>query len=150
MAVPVIAFACAAQEHNGMTNTAEAYVAALPDNCIYDDGYVCVEEATAETRFTDEVDESGMVGGNALRAWNVAWTDFQKLPDLSEEQRKLKHYKVGFSRDRGVIIVVLRPLRLPYLEDGKPAGISRGTIGPGVKYWIDQDTFEISKRLFQK
>ena len=131
-------------------NSAEEYVAGLPDNCVYEDGYTCAPEATGETGFTAAIDSSGMLSTVYLRAWNVSWEDFQQLDDLSDEQKKLKHYRVGFAQDDNNLIVVLRPLLLPWMEGGKPAGLSRGTIGPGVKYWIDKQSYTINKRLYQK
>jgi hypothetical protein len=146
--------ACSAGEGDNMGGiSAEEYVAGLPDDCTYDDGYTCADTANianTETAFTDGVDSNGMISGTYLWAWNVAWQDFTRLDDLTDEQKKLKHYRVGFSQDRENFIIVLRPLMLPYMEDGKPAGLSRGTIGPGVKYWIDRESRTITKRLYQK
>ena len=131
-------------------NSAEEYVAGLPDNCVYEDGYTCAPEATGETGFTGAIDSSGMLSTVYLRAWNVSWEDFQQLDDFSDEQKNLKHYRVGFAQDDNNLIVVLRPLLLPWMEGGKPVGLSRGTIGPGVKYWIDKQSYTINKRLYQK
>ena len=125
-------------------------VAGLPDDCAYDDGYTCLPVEGGETRFTGEVDDNGMVSAVYLQAWNTVWQDFRHLDDFSDEQKKLKHYRVGFAQDENNFIIVLRPLLLPWMEDGKPAGLSRGTIGPGVKYWVDKQSQAISKRLYQK
>ncbi len=138
-----------------MTTSAETgdeiidFVTSLEDRCAYDDGYVC-REGVVEDQFGSPESDQKMLPGAYLKAFAISQKDFASLSDLSEEQRKLKHYKIGFTESDTDFIVIYRALLLPNLVDGKPRGIVKGTFGITTKYWIDKNTYAIKDRKFYR
>ncbi|MDH3693017.1 MAG: hypothetical protein OER96_00405 [Gammaproteobacteria bacterium] len=138
-----------------MTTPAESddpviqYVINLDETCAYDDGYVCIEDVVEDQFGTPESNDK-MMSGAYLKAYSVSEKDFMSLSDLSEEQRRLKHYKIGFTENATDFIVIYRALILPNLIDGKPDGFSFGTFGITTKYWIDKQTYAIKDRKFYR
>lgn len=124
------------------------YVSGLDDDCVYGDGYVCVE-AGAEDDFIS-LDHPGrlLVPGPFLNAWSVSYRDFLDIGEMTDQQKRLKHYKIGFTQNDTQYIVVYQGLLLPMLEDGKVIGTMRATFGLTTKYWINKKSLEIEKRLF--
>lgn len=123
-----------------------AYVDALDDRCVYDHGYRCAEPA-ADDFIAREADDA-MVPGPYLAAWEASYRDFLELPEMTAEQKRLRHYKIGFAENETQFIVLYQGLLLPMLEDGEVVGTMRATYGISTKYWIDRDSLEIDKRLF--
>ncbi len=134
-----------------MTTSAESgdpvidFVKNASEDCAYDDGYVCREEVV-EDPFESSESNDKMLPGAYLKAYSVAQADFASLNHLSEEQRNLKHYKIGFTENATDFIVIFRALVLPNLTDGKPDGYSHGSFGITTKYGIDKKTYAISDR----
>lgn len=123
------------------------YVNSLTDDCVRTDGYACVE--IEESDFLSVAAEQAMLPGNYLEAWSRSYVDFQTLEELDAEQKRLKHYRIGFTEDDAHYIVLYRALLLPNVSaEGNVDGILRISIGMTTKYWVDKKTFAIVKRLF--
>jgi len=122
------------------------YVSRLDDRCVYDHGYRCIE--VIEDDFTRENPGRPWIPGPWLQAWSVTYRDFLDIEEMSGDQKKLMHYKVGFTENETQYIVLYQGLLLPMLEDGQPAGVMRATYGLTTKYWVNKKTLEIDKRLF--
>lgn len=125
-----------------------AYVSRLSAECSYGDGYVCAR--VEEDDFLRREPGRKLLPGPYLAAWEACYRDFLSLPDLSAEQKKLKHYEIGFTENEREIVVLFKALLLPRIENGKPRGLMRATLGRSVKYRLDRHTLEIRERLFQK
>lgn len=125
------------------------YVNRLDLDCTLTDGYVCA--GVEEDSFMQPASWQRMIPAIYMQAWQVAYEDFRQISDLTEEQKDLKHYKLGFTENDTQYIVVLLGLALPYIdEQGKPNGIVSAVYGRSTKYWIDKKSNEIVKRLFYK
>ena len=128
------------------TEASKAWVKALDNACVYDDGYVC--KRTLEDDFLSPAADSAMIPGLWMIAWSAALTDFNANDELSSDARDLKHYKIGFSQNDEHYIVLFRALLLPQLKNGEIVGILRTSIGQTTKYWIDRDTFTVAQRQY--
>ena len=124
------------------------YVAGLEEDCILEHGYRCAD--TSEDDFLSAAAHQRMIPAAYLTAWQVCYEDLQSQPDLSAEQKALKHYKIGFTHNDTEYIVLFQALLLPEIVDGEPKGTIRATFGRSTKYWVNRDTLAISKRLFMK
>ena len=125
------------------------YVNQLDLDCTVTDGYVCAE--VEEDSFMRPESWQKMIPAIYMQAWQAAYEDFRQIPDLTQEQKDLKHYKLGFTENDTQYIIVLLGLALPYIdEQGKPNGIVNAVFGRSTKYWIDKKSNEIVKRLFYK
>lgn len=125
------------------------YVRGLETECVLTDGYVCRE--SEEDSFMQPESWQRMIPAVYMQAWQVAYEDFTRISDLSEAQKDLKHYKIGFTENDSQYIVVLLGLAVPYIdEQGKPNGIVSAVFGRSTKYWIDKRSKDIVKRLFYK
>lgn len=125
------------------------YVRGLDSDCILTDGYVCAN--IEEDSFMQPESWQRMIPAVYLQAWQIAYEDFTRIADLSEAQKDLKHYKIGFTENDSQYIVVLLGLAVPYIdEQGKPNGIVSAVFGRSTKYWIDKRSKDIVKRLFYK
>lgn len=124
------------------------YVRNLQTECALDHGYRCVE--IEEDDFLSLSSDQNMVPGLFLRAWQICYEDFKAIPDLTDEQKELKHYKIGFTQNDTHFIILLQGLLLPEMVDGEPVGTIRSVFGLSTKYWVDKSTFQISERLFLK
>ena len=124
------------------------YITGLEKDCILDHGYRCVE--SAEDDFLSAAAHQRMIPAAYLEAWQVCYEDFLSIPDLSDEQKALKHYKVGFTHNESEYVVLFQALLLPEIVDGEPKGIIRSTFGRSMKYRIDRDTLAINERLYMK
>lgn len=124
------------------------YVTRLGDACSYADGYVC--RPAVEDDFLRREAGRVLLPGPHLAAWEVCYRDFLAIPDLNDEQKKLKHYEIGFTENEREIVVLFKALLLPRLESGNPSGVLRATLGRSTKYRVDRRTLEIRERLFQK
>lgn len=122
------------------------YVANLDDDCIYDHGYRCIE--AAEDDFLGPGADRGLTPGSFLDAWSVSYRDFLDIPEMTADQKKLKHYKIGFTQNDTQYIILYQGLLLPMLEGGEVTGTMRATYGITTKYWIDKNTLTIVDRLF--
>lgn len=123
-----------------------AYVAGLPDDCVYDHGYRCME--VSEDDFISPRPDRAWTPGPYMNAWLVSYRDFQQITEMSAQQKELKHYKIGFTGNHTQYIVLYQGLLLPELKNGKVVGTMRVTFGITTKYWIDKKTLKIDKRLF--
>lgn len=124
------------------------YVSSLDDECVYDDGYRCLE--VSEDDFISRDPRRPWIPGSYLEAWSVSYRNFLEIPDMNAEQKKLKHYKLGFTENDTQYIILYRGLMLPRLENGKVVGTMRATFGLSTKYWIDKRTLKIDQRLFMR
>lgn len=125
------------------------YVRGLDSDCILTDGYVCAN--IEEDSFMQPESWQRMIPAVYMQAWQIAYEDFTRIADLSEAQKDLKHYKIGFTENDSQYIVVLLGLAVPYIdEQGKPNGIVSAVFGRSTKYWIDKRSKDIVKRLFYK
>lgn len=122
------------------------YVSGLDDNCVYDDGYQCIK--VSEDDFLKRNPERSLTPGPYLKAWSVSYQDFLGISEMTDEQKQLKHYKIGFTENETQYIILYQGLLLPLLENGKVVGTMRATFGLTTKYWIDKKTLKIDKRLF--
>ena len=131
-----------------MVKKSREYVSNLNETCSLDDGYVCIE--VEEDDFLVRNDERILIPGPYLQAWTVAYADFQTIKEMNDEQKALRHYKIGFTENKEEIIVYFGALLLPRIVDGKPQGVIRPTFGLPTKYWIEKQSLKIKKRLFLK
>ena len=122
------------------------YVKNLRVDCVLDHGYRCMD--IEEDDFLRPDSDKKMIPGVFLRAWEVSYADFKTIAELTDEQKELKHYKIGFTQNDDNFIVLFQGLLLPEIVDGVPSGIIRSTFGLSTKYWIDRHTLKINKRLF--
>ena len=131
-------------DHTTILNQSLNYIQDLPDNCALADGYTCLDDANiANTRTT-------AIPGNYLKAWSICYEDFLNIEDLTEEQKQMRHYKIFLSQEPNHYTVEFVGLLLPYVEQGHPVSVLTGVYGRSTKYWVDKNTFNISKRLFYK
>lgn len=124
------------------------YVRNMQADCVLDHGYQC-RQAEEDDFLSLDADRS-MVPGPYLKAWHICYGDFQAIAELTDEQKELRHYKIGFSENEAHFIVLFQGLLLPQIVDGNPVGTIRATFGLSTKYWVDKSTLEISQRLFLK
>lgn len=125
------------------------YINQLDVGCTLTDGYVCAD--VEEDSFMQPESWQRMTPAAYMQAWQIAYEDFQQISDLTQEQKNLRHYKVGFTENDAQYIIVLLGLALPYIDkQGKPDGIVNAVFGRSTKYWIDKDSKQIVKRLFYK
>lgn len=128
---------------------AKNYVSSLKDSCSYQNGYSCAD--VKENTFMTREGMAQLMPASYLEASAVALANFKTIEDLSAEQKKMKHYKVGLTEDADHYIVYFNALMLPQLDaNGKPVGIMRVTFGRSTKYWISKKDLSIQKRLFMK
>lgn len=129
--------------HEEAIRKALEYVRSLPLDCVLTDGYVCAEAD----------DESGApVGGEVpgawMRAWEVAYRDFLSIEDLTAEQKDLRHYRVSFAEDGENVVIELRGLLLPWIENGEPAGTLLAVFGRSTRYVVSRRELRIVSRHF--
>lgn len=122
------------------------YVSELDDSCTYDHGYRCLE--VSEDDFISRNPDRAWTPGPYLAAWSVSYRDFLHIDEMTDQQKQLKHYKIGFTENDSQYIILYQGLLLPRLDNGKVAGTMRVTFGLSTKYWINKQTLEIDKRLF--
>lgn len=122
------------------------YAASLAANCSLDDGYVCID--VEEDDFLSRNDTRILIPGPYLAAWAVAYADFKAIAEMTDAQKALHHYKIGFTENEKEFIVYFGALLLPNIIDGKPQGVIRSTFGLPTKYWIDKQSLKINQRLF--
>lgn len=106
-------------------------------NCGLNDGYNCDREGKY------------VIPGGVIRSLQIALADFNSL-DLDKEQKDLRNYHIKFEfNESDQLIVTFSALLLPKnSRDGQGKGLLKVSIGKSVKYWIDQNTFEIIDRKY--
>jgi len=124
------------------------YVLGLNVACTLTDGYRC--QSRDESQLL--MDPQSGVPAEYLQAWPVAYADFEQLEMLTAEQKKLRHYTVGFAERDGHYIVMLNALLLPELDmAGQPGGrLLRSTLGRSMRYEIDRQSLTIISRKFYR
>ena len=123
------------------------YVRGLSLDCTLTDGYECAK--IEEDQFLRPESWRKMIPALYLPAWQACYEDFLQIPELTEEQRDLRHYKVGFTENERTYIILLQGLQLPYVdENGQRKGVVGAVFGRSVKYWVDKRTLRIVQRLF--
>lgn len=140
--------------HDEQLNESLRYVRSLSDDCIYLDGYRCaevgLEKQQAAGSYAHLVDASGTLPAVVLPAWSIAYRQFLQEDRLTKEQKKLKHYRLGFRQEGELIIVLFRPLFLPRLESGKIVGTLRAVYGKEVKFVVDLENESVVNVLYGK
>lgn len=126
----------------------KVYVEGLPDDCTYDDGYLCVEPG--EDDFLSRESEAQLVPAVYVNAFATALAHFKGLEMLTDAQKKLMHYKIGFTEDNAHYIVLFRALLMPNIVDGKATGFATASFGMTTKIWIDKKTGDVVKHLFYR
>lgn len=137
--------------HLKIRQQAVDYVDNLSEDCTYTDGYQCALQSESDKqselnrRYKTAFDAHQTVSPVTLKAWSAAHTAFLELTDISAEQKKLKHYRIGFAQADGQTTVWFRPLLLPQIDDGEVVGLMRATIGQDVRITIANDTMAVAK-----
>lgn len=134
--------------NENLISIAKAYVNALDDDCIYDDGYQCVD--TIDADYQNVIDEKGTIAASTLLFWGPAYQTFLLESRLNDEQKKLKHYRIGFKLSEEGIEVLFRPLFLPLVKEGIAEGRIRATIGKEVKIMVSKKSYKVTKVLYGK
>ena len=127
---------------------ADSYVESLAQTCIYDDGYVCAEKT--DPFFYTRKSQQSLLPAVYLAVWPKAYEKFLSLPELSDAQKGLHHYKIGFAEEGEDYVVLFSALLMPRIEGGKAKGASRVTYGKATKIWVNKKTLEITKQLYLK
>ena len=123
------------------------FIKNLDRSCAYTDGYQC---HLSDPNFYSQEAQKSLVPAVYLPAWTIAYTAFLQLPNLSAEQKELTHYKIGFAEQDDQIVILFAPLFLPYFDAKEPKGISRGTYGQSLKFWVDKKSLIVTKHIFLK
>jgi len=143
-----IQVACVTMSNASPLDSMHKYVESLQDTCVYDDGYACAEPS--DTQFYQQTINKQLIDARYLQAWPAAYEKFDGLAELTKKQKDLRHYKIGFAEDSEHYIVYFGALLMPYIEDGKPVGVSRNTYGKSVKIWVKKSDKSVNKYLFLK
>lgn len=130
------------------TRDLKTYIENLDSSCAYQDGYTCAEKT--DPRFYSKESHQSMLPAVHVQAWTVAYEKFISLKELTDQQKQLHHYKIGFAEQGQYYIVLFLALRLPYFDNGKANGVSTGSYGMSVKMWVDKQSLSVSKQLFLK
>ena len=136
-----------AEQPDVPTQNSIRYVMQQVENCTLGDGYVCQpwDEMTVITN------PSSLVPAVYMQAWSAAYADFQASDELREEQKNLKHYKIGFAENQQHYLVIFSALLLPQISAaGKPEGLLRTTLGKSLRYEIDKQSLGIVSRKYYK
>ncbi len=127
----------------------DEYAKTVIPTCTLGDGYRCLD--IKEDDFISRESLQRLTPGQYLLAFKVAYEAFSKLPELTVEQRHLKHYRIGFTESPDSYIILFMPLLLPErIENDKPVGYATATFGKTVKFWIDKRSNQVSKHLYFK
>ena len=111
--------------------------------CVLDNGYVCSEEKEKAPGISG-------IAGVYVPVLIRAYEAFKEIQDLTNEQKRLEHYKISISDNDTEFLVEFGALLLPKIKNGKPDGIILMSIGRSTKLWIDKSTLKVNKRLFSK
>ncbi len=125
----------------------DAFISGLDAKCAYTDGYQCHQ---SDPSFYSQQSQQALVPAAYLSAWAVTSAAFAELSDLTEAQKDLRHYKIGFAEQDDQIVVLFSAIFLPYLEGDKAEGVSTGVFGQSIKFWVDKETMAITKKLYLK
>ncbi len=125
------------------------YAATQITDCTLADGYIC--EDISEDDFLSHQSLKQLMPAIYFPAWQVAYDAFQKLEDLSVQQKELKHYRIGMTESDDAYIILFSALLLPEkIVDNSPQGVTNITFGQTTKFWIDKQSLEVSKYLFYR
>lgn len=131
-----------------------AYVELQGDECVLVDAYQCQSNAPSPNEssrvFSDAIDLGGTLPALMVSTWPVALERFLADDMLSDEQKKLKHYRVGFSLSNQQVTVLFRPLFLPQMDQGEVVGRMRATIGRELRVTVDLTTLLVTKVIYGK
>ncbi len=122
------------------------YVESLSGDCVYDHGYRCIEPSGSD--FSAPESDRELLPGPYLEAWSASYRDFLDIAEMTSEQKRLRHYKIGFGETDTQYIILYQGLLLPTLENGEVTGTMRATYGISTRYRINKETLEIDERLF--
>jgi len=87
------------------------------------------------------------ISGNYLVVWNIVYADFNRIEDLSAEQKNLNEYEIAFGEDEQNYVITFTGRLLSEMEAKR---LNRIILGREMRYWIDKKTMRIAKRLFNK
>ncbi len=136
-----------AEPADKLTQMSIGHVMQQAGNCTLGDGYVCqpLDEMTIITN------PSNLTPGVYLQAWTTAYADFQALNALTDEQKNLKHYRIGFAENQQNYLVVFSALLLPQINaTGETEGLLRTTLGKSMRYELDKQTLSVVSRKYYK
>ncbi|MFC1665536.1 hypothetical protein ACFL17_07915, partial [Pseudomonadota bacterium] len=133
-----------ATAHDAILKQSTNYILSLKNNCTRTDGYKCMDKGAIENL------KKTLLPGNYLKAWSICYQDFLNIQDLTEEQKQLRHYNIRITEDKEHYVIEFQGLLLPYVENGRPVSVLTGIFGRETRYWVNKDTYAISKRLFYK
>ncbi len=124
------------------------YVNSHSQQCTLGDGYRCAPVTESQLLLNPQATVPALY----LQAWPAAYADFKRLAELSEEQKDLRHYTIGFAEQGDRYLVVFNALLLPEID---PAGMATGrllrsTLGRSMRYEIDQQSLKIISRKFYR
>lgn len=85
--------------------------------------------------------------GEFLKAWNICYSDFNKIADLSDKEKNLNNYDVFFMENKECFVIELIP---HLLSDEMAEILNKITLGRSTKYWVDKTDYQIKKRIFYK
>lgn len=78
------------------------YIESLDPSCLYQDGYTCIEKS--DPMFYGQKAQQSILAAGYFHAWNPAYETFLSLTELTEKQKDLKHYKIGFAEEGGSML----------------------------------------------
>jgi hypothetical protein len=122
---------------------AREWVAALPANILYTDGYVPAPNPPVATAGG----QRQMVPVSAALYFSRAWNTFLEQESLSDEQRLPHHYKIGHEVQGNVLTVVIQGLLMPRIVDGEPGDIMRVSFGPSMRLQFALDSGRLIETL---
>lgn len=124
------------------------YVLSYPQTCVVTDGYRCQSIDEAQIL----LQQQHAVPGRYLLAWPVVYANFKSMHELSDAQKDLHHYTVGFAENEQNLIVILNAVLLPALNDsGEPNGqLLRSTLGKSMRYELDRQSLAIVSRKYYR
>lgn len=131
--------------HDEAIRKAVDYVRSLSTDCVLTDGYVCADRNSGPV---SPMPDDRELPGEYLAAWAVAYRDFLRIDDLSDEQKDLRHYRVSFAAQGSDVVIDIRGLLLPRIEDGEPVGTLLAVFGRSTRYVISRRELQIVSRHF--
>lgn len=116
-------------------------------NCTYGDGYQC--ESMDEAQLI--LNQQRMIPAIYIEFLPQIYRDFRAIEDLSDDQKNLKHYKIGFAEDDDHYVVILSALLLPEINlQGEKTGLLRTTFGRSMRYLVNKKSLKITARHYYK
>lgn len=106
-----------------------------------------VEKKLQEFNLKTDNPNEIVLQGEFLRAYAIAYKDFIEQKDITDEDKILKNYTIGFINTKDAYVIHFRPNLLNSKDAKKYNSMYAGKI---VKYWVFKNKFTIKDRLFYK